>query len=140
MNAQQVISYNPSDYTSASAVLTAWAAKPSSKSLSSIQIPRKGIIASLKKRGFKIRVRHYRWALKKDGDPTKDFYLQLVTRKNAKDFAYISSLGGETEVDVTFQDGSEVTASASCSSKDNYCRRLGAYIAFRRAVAQKKGN
>lgn len=131
----QIMSYNPSDYTFASAALTAWADKAAPKGVSSIQIPRKGIIAALKKRGFKIRVRHYRLALKKDENY---IYTYLVTRKNAKDFSYISSLGGRTEVDVTFQDGTEVTASAVCSSSDNYCRRLGAYIAFKRAVSLKK--
>lgn len=133
-----IITYSPSDYTSVSAKLTSFANAVAPRAASSISIPRKGILHSLRQRGFKIRVRHYRWAAPKDKDPS-DFGLYLVTRQNHKDFSYISSLGGETEVDVTFQDGTTVSAHSICSQEDNYCRRLGAYLAFKRAVRAKKG-
>ena len=100
-----------------------------------VQIPRKGIIHSLRKRGFKIRVRHYRWALGKQDDRIR---LSLFTSQNRKSFSYISSTGGMTEADVTFPDGETITARSLCNDQDSYCRRLGAYLAFKRAVQTRK--
>lgn len=99
------------------------------------KIPRKGIIAQLKARGFKIRVRHYRHVIRKDGAQAE---YELFTRQNRDQFSYVSSLGGYTEVDVTFPDETTITGVAVCSAKDSYCRRLGAYLAFQRAVRQHK--
>lgn len=102
---------------------------------SATKIPRKGIIAQLKARGFKMRVRHYRHVIRKDGAQAE---FELFTRQNRDLFSYVSSLGGYTEVDVTFPDETTITGVAVCSAKDSYCRRLGAYLAFQRAVKQHK--
>jgi hypothetical protein len=43
--------------------------------------------------------------------------------------------GGKTTAIVTFADGGQVLGEAMCSSKDNYCKRIGRDIALGRALA-----
>lgn len=104
-------------------------------------IPKKGFIYNLRKNGFKIRVRHYRHAVTAI-TPGMDYSdkpgLYLVTKDNRKQYSHIQSTGGVTELDVTFPDGTNITSKAICSESDSYCKRLGCYIAFKRAVEAKR--
>lgn len=100
-------------------------------------MPKKGIIHHLRKNGFKIRIRHFRYAIP-TGSSNAGLY--LVTHQNRKQFSHIASWGGMTEVDVTFPDGYTTTTSAVCNQADTYCRRTGAYYAFRRAQQRRLSN
>jgi hypothetical protein len=114
--------------------------QPAGKARKTMPVPKKGFIHDMRKRGFKIRVRHFRVACPAVevgmSSPVDGVY--LVTKENRKTFSHIWSNGGVTELDVTFPDGVTVVGRATCSLSDSYNKRLGTYIAFRRAADTHK--
>jgi hypothetical protein len=119
--------------------------QPEVKVSNHFPIPKKGFIYNLRKNGFKIRVRHYRHAIaavtsERTGMGYDKPGLYLVTKDNRKQYSHIQSTGGITELDITFPDGTNVTSKAICSEVDSYCKRLGCYIAFKRAVEIKRSH
>jgi hypothetical protein len=100
----------------------------------------KTILPHLRCAGVKVRVRHYRIAIKHgtgriDYDPT---ILSPVTRMNRKDYLVIGPRGGRTEVNLLFPDGKTYTGIANCSVEDQFNRREGIRIALERALAARK--
>ena len=98
------------------------------------QIPPKGFVYRLRKKGLKLRVKHYRYVQAGDMMLGASSSLELVTRQNKSHFMYIDSRGGKTEVEVTLPNGKSAVGVSTCSAEDNYCRRLGTYLAFQRAI------
>lgn len=72
-------------------------------------------VHGLRKAGYKVRVLHFR----KVGD----------THLGA-----VSDRGGETVVQVTTPDGTELEGRAVCSDKDRYNKRVGVSVALGRAM------
>jgi hypothetical protein len=97
-----------------------------------VTVPNK-FIYHLRKNGLKVRLRHYRYA---EG-PEQPMQLYLVNKHNRNRFTEILNFGGVTEIDVTFNDGKTYTGEAKCSLDDTYCKRVGAYLAFKRAAGKR---
>ncbi len=97
-----------------------------------ITVPNK-FIYHLRKNGLKVRLRHFRYA----AEPNQPFQLHMVNKQNRSRFAEILSFGGITEIDVTFTDGKTYTGESKCSLEDTYCKRVGAYLAFKRAAGKR---
>jgi len=94
----------------------------------------KNTIYELRKKGYKIKVRHFR----RYNILPKEF---LFSRKNFKDQSptiaahwEINSQGGMTRVDLITPEGVESHGETICSKKDNYNYKRGAYIALARAL------
>ncbi len=92
-------------------------------------------IYSLKKAGFKVYVRHFRFS-NVDG--------QLHSLPECKEMAkgapeniklnHIKSRGGKVEIEIQTPDGNhKATATALCCDKDNYNKKIGIRIALGRA-------
>lgn len=84
----------------------------------------------LRKKGYKVRVIHYRYF---------GSFGYLATKKgNANPDEPILSQGGKTHIDITSPDGKTVSGEAICSVEDTFDRRLGNKIALGRALKQLK--
>ena len=97
-------------------------------------------IETLRARGIKVRARHYRWVCSKTS-PWLDFQLTRISkheRKSAINAPVILQNGGETHVTVRLADGREADGIAECNVQDPYVKRLGVYIATKRALAALK--
>lgn len=69
-------------------------------------------VESLRKLGWKVRVRHFRREASSEINPR----------------------GGKTIVEITLPDGRTICGSARCSRKENFNKRLGVQIALGRAM------
>lgn len=69
-------------------------------------------VESLRKLGWKVRVRHFRREAKSEINPR----------------------GGKTIVEITLPDGRTLCGFARCSRKENFNKRLGVEIALGRAM------
>lgn len=98
-----------------------------------INIPQ-NFVATLRRSGIKIRVRHYRWVLDESDAPK---FLALIQEDNRRDFIILGR-GGRTEVDVTMQNGESFSDYAICAEEDTYNKRLGVYLAATRALKRAK--
>ena len=91
-------------------------------------------VATLRRSGIKIRVRHYRWVLDESDAPK---FLALIQEDNRRNFIILGR-GGRTEVDVTMQNGETFSDYSICSEEDTYNKRLGVYLAATRALKRAK--
>lgn len=109
-------------------------------------------IQSLRKRGYKLRVTHkriidfkpFQSLISKQRNPLDLLQppIPVVARvtkadKKAKLYPFIYEKGGETTIEVTGLDGITRQATASCSIKDAFNRKLGNHICLARLF--KKG-
>jgi hypothetical protein len=96
-------------------------------------------VATLRRSGIKIRVRHYRWVVDESDLDESDSpkFLALIQEDNRRDFIILGR-GGRTEVDVTMQNGESFSDYAICSEEDTYNKRLGVYLAATRALKRAK--
>ncbi len=113
-------------------------------------------IHSLRKAGFKVKIDHYRHVLFADDTHYNATYLPtilqsdplqaivflhtlVITRKAKKErrFAYIHPKGGSTRLHLVSPDGkTEGFATADCSARDRFNRRLGLRICLSRLVSK----
>lgn len=109
---------------------------PAERSPAKVAPPRppRRLVETLRKQGVKVRVHHLRYVLVHPAYPCE---LTRVTRQNRGSY-YIMPHGGETHVDLLLPDGREVHGRATCSLEDVYDRRLGVWLAVRRATAAAK--
>lgn len=90
--------------------------------------------------GSKIRWTHFRVYGK---NPTQESH-QLYTHKELKDMReqgkydckLVSGKGGQTHLEVTLPDGTEIKVKAKCNLKDGFNRRLGKKICYNRFMIQ----
>jgi hypothetical protein len=104
-------------------------------------------VETLRARGLKVRVKHFRWVLNTAaflrGSPSERLELLRISKHERKKSTevpppLIFQNGGETHVTVITPDGRESVGVAECSLKDPYNKRLGVYIAAKRALAGLK--
>ena len=128
----------------AAAVTYATVTGPNAKTHSTPCVP-EGFVEILRAQGIKVRARHYRWVVAK-GMATEPV-LSRISKHDRKALAAdfdkpypptILQNGGETHVAVTMPDGREAEGEAICSDKDLYDKRLGVYLATKRALALLK--
>ena len=127
-------SYRPVQPTTYSTV-----ASPPVKVHTAPHIP-EHFIETLRSRGITVRAKHYRWVTPKTS-PWLDSLLVRISkheRKSALNAPIILQNGGETYVTVTMPDGREADGVAVCSTADPYVKRLGVYLATKRALAVLK--
>lgn len=95
-------------------------------------IPPRRFVETLRKRGLKIRIRHLRYI-------APHGYLCAVHRSVGQRFGQATmTKGGETQVDIRLPDGREFHGEAKCSAEDTYNRRVGVWLAVKRALARAK--
>lgn len=99
--------------------------------------PPKRFVETLRTRGIKVRVQHYRWV---SDLSAQRFGWELARvskfdRKRSGNAPFIGQNGGETHVSVQLPDGREAKGVAVCSTADLYNKRLGVWIAAKRALA-----
>lgn len=102
--------------------------------------PPERFVEVLRQRGIKVRVAHYRWVAD-PAAPWPGFELARVSKYARKSLRYrpeIGQNGGETHVTVQLPDGREAQGVAVCSTADLYNKRLGVYLAAKRALATLK--
>lgn len=89
---------------------------------------------AVRERNLTVKVSHARRVKQSSG---------LFTRTEARNFGLeILPTGGLTVAEVRDENGRIVYATAHCSNKDQFCKRLGRAIATGRALAllQQEGN
>lgn len=99
-------------------------------------------VQSLRASGYKVRVQHKRLfpGLSHDNIMTRGQFEGVITSlgyQPAEDGKYskaVSPKGGETVVQITSPDGTELEGVAKCSLKDPYNRKRGLSIAIGRAL------
>jgi len=104
-------------------------------------------VETLRARGIKTRIHHYRYV----DDPVIGTNLAHVSKyerkrrtelKNLNEIAFppphIFQNGGQTHVSVQLPDGREAKGVAVCSTADPYVKKLGVWIATKRALASLK--
>ena len=120
------------------------AAGPSAKTDSATHVPER-FVETLRAQGISVRARHYRWVIQ-EGMAVEPI-LARISKHDRKALAAdlekpypptILQNGGETHVTVTMPDGREAQGEAICSDKDLYNKRLGLYLAAKRALAALK--
>ena len=84
-------------------------------------------IHRLRKTGYKVRVKHYRYS--KGGDITA-----LHTLKETK--SVIEPRGGLTVMEITTPDGRTFRGGAKCHMKDNFCYRISNSICLGRIAKE----
>lgn len=102
--------------------------------------PPERFVETLRARGIKVRVQHYRW-VNPYFEPWFGFELVRVSkfeRKRSGRASFIGQNGGETHVSVQLPDGREAKGVAVCSTADPYVKKLGVWIATKRALASLK--
>lgn len=102
--------------------------------------PPEQFVETLRARGIKVRVQHYRWV---SDSSAQRFGWELARvskfdRKRSGHAPFIGQNGGETHVSVQLPDGREAKGVAVCSTADLYNKRLGVWIAAKRALAALK--
>ena len=100
--------------------------------IASIDVPRR-FVETVEHSGAKVFVQHYRWVTTKP--ITCERYLEHVTDKNHNQFV-VESKGGLTKVQVVLKDGRKLEGESICSEMDNYDKKLGTYLAIKRAFGQ----
>lgn len=102
--------------------------------------PPERFVETLRQRGIKVRVQHYRWVIPRN-TLSLSFELARVSkyeRKRSGRAPLIGQNGGETHVSVQLPDGREAKGVAKCSTADPYNKRLGVWLAAKRALAALK--
>lgn len=87
-------------------------------------------VKSLRQSGWKVRVTHLRFVTK-NSDLEATFEIRKV---NKEIMQWLETKGGKTVVDLRAPDGSEFSAEAECSKKENFNRKMGLQIALNRAL------
>lgn len=92
-------------------------------------------VAELRRKGFKLRISHYRHAFNKQ--TLTDIPL-IVTQGTAQKNPnwHICNFGGHTVMEMTNPDGVSVEILSVCSIEDNFSRRLGVDICIARGLKQ----
>jgi hypothetical protein len=105
----------------------------------SLQPPAR-FVEILRARGIKVRVQHYRWVDTFEGAELHRIskYNRKIDIKNLIPLDPIFQNGGETHVSIQLQDGREAKGVAVCNTTDLYNKRLGVWIAAKRALAVLK--
>lgn len=102
--------------------------------------PPERFVETLRARGIRVRVQHYRWLLPvaNPWEAPKLARVSKYERKKLERLPIIFQNGGETHVSVQLPDGREAKGVAVCSAADLYNKRLGVWIATKRALASLK--
>jgi hypothetical protein len=102
--------------------------------------PPERFVETLRARGIKVRVQHFRWVETFQGPELHRIskYGRKIDTKNLIPLHPIFQNGGETHVSVQLQDGREAKGVAVCNTTDLYNKRLGVWIAAKRALAVLK--
>lgn len=104
----------------------------------SIPQPPERFVETLRSRGIKVRVKHYRWVAY-DNEVFKA-RISKFERKNSVLQPRILQNGGETHVTVELSDGRTAQGIATCNTSDLYNKRVGVWIAAKRALASLKAD
>lgn len=90
-------------------------------------------VAELRRRGYKVRVTHFRRIFfYLSGEDCRLFRMDTVRDAMRQD--WISAVGGETRVEILTPKGESFTGIAKCSNKDNYNKKYGVELALERAL------
>lgn len=102
--------------------------------------PPERFVETLRARGIKVRVQHFRWVQTFHGIDLYRVskYGRKQETKNLIPNLPIYQNGGETHVSVQLPDGREAKGVAVCSTADPYVKKLGVWIATKRALASLK--
>lgn len=101
-------------------------------------------VSDLRSSNFKVRVQHKRAYYGFDGVLTRGQYEEVkagvrsIPQDNYLSDSYSEAVnpnGGETVVQITTPDGTELEGVAKCSTKDPYNRKKGLAIALGRAMS-----
>lgn len=92
-------------------------------------------VKELRQKGYKIRVTHYRYSTAYENKLNLFSLYELRTYHDDWQ-KYIKPKGGETKVEILTPDGKEFAASAVCSKKDVFCRRIGRETAILRILLE----
>lgn len=96
------------------------------------------LIHNIKNLGYKVRIRHYRTLIGKNGSVMGLTRYQRKNRECKQDIFdrgfQIGQFGGQTVAELTMPDGSMSVGEARVFHKDNYNYRLGTAIAVGRAL------
>jgi hypothetical protein len=84
-------------------------------------------VASLRKKGWKVRVYHYR-------EEKSHFFPSMAYLNGFYKERIVDPKGGRTEVSLITPDGRTSRGIAVCDKQDNYCRKEGVRIALERAL------
>lgn len=97
-------------------------------------------VETLRQRGIKVRVQHHRWSLPTTNpwEAPKLVRVSKYERKQLERLPIIFQNGGETHVSVQLPDGREAKGVAVCSTADQYHKKVGVYVATKRALASLK--
>lgn len=90
------------------------------------------VINQLRSKGYQVKVRHQRV-------DTSDGSLKCKHEFTEPYSTYVSPKGGLTYVMIKSPTGADVQESAACSTKDQYCRKVGLSIALGRALKHLEG-
>ncbi len=124
------------------------AASAAKQGVSSVVVPPR-YVETLKRRNLKVRVKHYRWGYHEITNlypfiPRTEPKLVRVSKYERKTKGLIpphpilEQFGGETHVSITFPDGRVTEGVAVCSRSDPYCKKLGVFVACKRALKAAK--
>lgn len=102
--------------------------------------PPERFVETLRARGIKVRVQHYRWVHTFRGVELHRVskYGRKQDTKNLVPPCPVYQNGGETHVSVQLKDGRTAEGIAVCSTADPYVKKLGVFIAAKRALASLK--
>ncbi len=90
------------------------------------QVSKVETVASLRKKGWKVRVYHYR--------EEKEILFKVSHTAYYTKETILDPKGGRTEVSLITPDGRTSKGIAVCDKQDNYCRKEGVRIALERAL------
>lgn len=107
-----------------------------------MNLPPARFVETLRKRGIKLTISHHRWVTPASLSPTPRASILTRLPKHSMHTPFlrgsIETRGGLTTAAVRLPDGREFKGEARCSCEDTYNRRLGVWIAVKRALAQAK--
>ncbi len=118
-------------------------ASEAKRNVSNVVVPPR-YVETLKSRGLKVRVKHFRYArccekaVRISKYERKQQVKQGTIDLHAPFPPDILQRGGETHVSITFPDGRVTEGVAVCSRSDPYNKRLGVYLAAKRALKAAK--
>lgn len=100
--------------------------------------PPERFVETLRARGIKVRVQHFRWLDLPYGEELSRVSKHERKTRGKGNVFEIFQNGGETHVSVQLPDGREAKGVAVCSTADQYRKKLGVFIAAKRALAALK--
>lgn len=100
--------------------------------------PPERFVETLRARGIKLRVQHFRWLDLPYGEELSRVSKHERKMRGKGNVFEIFQNGGETHVSVQLPDGREAKGVAVCSTADQYCKKVGVYVATKRALAALK--